>query len=35
MPTAPFVKPTLRASMLLLERPTLSACGHLTRFGGT
>ena len=35
MPTAPFVKPMLRASILLLERPTLSAYGHLTGFGGT
>lgn len=35
MPTAPFAKPTLRASMLLFAMLTLSACGHLTDSGGT
>lgn len=35
MPTAPFAKPTLRASMLLLAMLTLPACGHLTGSGGT
>lgn len=35
MPTAPFAKLTLRASMLLFAMLTLSACGHLTDSGAT
>lgn len=35
MQTAPFAKPTLRASMLLFVTLTLSACGHLTGSVGT
>lgn len=35
MPTAPFAKPTLRASMLLFAMLILSACGHLMASGAT
>lgn len=33
MPTAPFAKPTLRASMLLFAMLTLSGCARLTGSG--